>query len=76
MKIEHYIKSKNYSVEAFAKIVGVSAIAIYKYTKGERIPAPDIMAKIFTLTQGQVTANDFYDLSELPKHRIENTSIS
>ena len=38
-----------------------------RYCKGRRIPARDIMRRIYTLTHGQVTANDFYGLpSEAP----------
>lgn len=33
-----------------------------RYCKGRRIPARDIMRRIYVLTGGKVTANDFYGL--------------
>lgn len=63
MKLSMYLSENRISQAAFAKAVGESPQNIGRYVNGERIQLdPDIMRKIFDATEGQVTANDFYDL--------------
>ena len=39
-------RSKGLSVKALARMVGVSAMSIYRYETGHRIPDVDVAAKI------------------------------
>jgi transcriptional regulator with XRE-family HTH domain len=41
--------------------VGVSAVAWGRYERG-RVPEPEVLQKIITVTQGAVTANDWFDI--------------
>lgn len=46
------------------KSVSVGAVRKWKY--GERIPRPDEMVGLYQISNGKVTANDFYDLPSDP----------
>jgi hypothetical protein len=71
MRLNDFIEKNSPSVEAFALNAGLSADAIRKYLRGERTPRRKSITKIIDATQGQVTANDFYDLPQKigPKKR-------
>ena len=69
MKFSKFVEDSTKSIAEIAEEIQVSPQTIHKYVKGERIPEPDIMQRIFTATNGQVTANDFYDLPHLSKLR-------
>jgi predicted transcriptional regulator len=60
MFLENYIKDNGLTYESFGKLIGVSDAAVSRYVKGKRKPKPSIMSKIIKITQGKVTANDFY----------------
>ncbi len=47
----------------FARRIGHPQPTVFRYTAG-RIPEPDIMAKIVAATDGLVTPNDFYGVTE------------
>jgi len=56
-----YLDQHGISVERFRREVGASRrTTVYRWLRGERIPAPGYMARIIDLTDGAVTANDFY----------------
>ena len=60
MTLNEYLEN-NVDKHSFAKKIGLKYVnALYKYLNGMQIPAPRIMKKIFKVTGGQVTANDFY----------------
>lgn len=60
MKLIDYLESKKEPYPTFAKKIGVSLQSLYRYTKGDRIPERDVMAKITKVTKGEVNANSFY----------------
>lgn len=61
MILRQYLSDNNLTYQAFAKLIGVGhPRTVQRYAMGVRIPDRDIMARIATLTGGQVTANDFY----------------
>ena len=62
MKLSEYIKNKNLPYAEVAELLGVDPQAIYYWISGERIPKPENMRKIFEITGGAVTANDFFNL--------------
>jgi DNA-binding transcriptional regulator YdaS (Cro superfamily) len=54
------------AVAEFARRIGLPQPTVHRYTKGERIPEPEAMAKIVAETAGAVTPNDFYDIETSP----------
>ena len=63
MKLADYLLKNGVSQAAFAKMIDESPQNVGRYVKGERVQLdPEIMRKIFHVTGGLVTANDFYDL--------------
>lgn len=60
MNFEAWMRAANLTDAAMAGRIGVSTFAVRKYRRAERIPTPQIMARIVEATDGQVTANDFY----------------
>lgn len=49
-------------LSALPDATDVSAGAVKKWKYGERIPRVDEMHGLFSVTAGEVTANDFYEL--------------
>lgn len=47
-----------------AELIDVTPQAVERYVNGKRIPEPEVMAKIFEVTGGAVSANDFYGITE------------
>ena len=62
MKLEQYLKENDKAVADFADEISTSRQAVYSYVRGEKIPSADTMAKIYQVTGGLVSPNDFYDL--------------
>lgn len=60
MKLSEFLATTNTPVAAFAELVGVRRNAIYEYLAEKKFPSPDTMRRIFEVTQGRVTANDFF----------------
>ena len=60
MTFEAWMRAANLTDAAMAGRIGVSTFAVRKYRRVERIPTPQIMARIVEATDGLVTANDFY----------------
>jgi transcriptional regulator with XRE-family HTH domain len=59
MKLETYLAGNGISIAAFAEVIRTSHEAVRRYALGERVPRPEIMARISKATNGAVTANDF-----------------
>lgn len=64
MHIAKYLKRKKMTKTEFARIVRVDQTAVVRYCSGERIPAPDIMRRIYKATRGKVDANSFYGIGK------------
>jgi len=67
MKLSEWLKKEGLTHDDFLVYLQnndthVSKGAIDKWCNGHRIPRKDDMIKICTATNGQVTANDFYDI--------------
>jgi hypothetical protein len=54
------MKINNVKSKEAAKLFKVTHAHIYKYLYNNVIPKPDIMLRIFIVTKGAVTPNDFY----------------
>lgn len=64
MKLGEWLSSKGMSQQAFADKAGVSQGAVARFVLGRRMPNREMMRKISEATEGQVTPNDFHDLSQ------------
>lgn len=62
MKLEEFIAQSELSVSAFAKLVGASDSAVQFWCVGKRIPRMAHMQKIAEVTDGKVTADDFFGI--------------
>jgi transcriptional regulator with XRE-family HTH domain len=60
MRLRQYLDEHGLSPSDFAERIGVSFQAVYRYLDGERIPAHDVLARIYKETKGRVTSNDFH----------------
>lgn len=60
-KLRQYLKENNITQKEFAKLLDVDVISLWRYLQGTRIPRPKTLKKICELTNGYVTANDFYN---------------
>lgn len=47
-----------------ASAVSVSVTSVYRYLRGDRIPDPPVMKRLRQWTNGEVTADDFYQDSQ------------
>ena len=71
MKLATFLKSEKIAIEACAKQIGVSHVAVYRYINGQRIPDKNTMIKIISWSGGAVTANDFYTVDDSDDAEIE-----
>jgi predicted transcriptional regulator len=60
MQLASYLTKRHIHPADFAKQIGVSGEAVRRYLVEGRIPTPAVMTRILEVTQGKVTANDFY----------------
>lgn len=75
MKLKSWLETRHMSLSTFAKIIGVSRSQVYKYIYCGAIPKPEVMVKIFKVTEGAVTPNDFYGVvSILAKDQLPANS--
>jgi transcriptional regulator with XRE-family HTH domain len=69
MTLHEYLKSKKLTQYAFADLIKVSQAAVYRYVNGLRIPEEEVMPRIYVVTNGAVSANDFYNLPKKTKKK-------
>ena len=62
MRLAEWLKKQKMSVLDFAKKAEVSSMTVYRWQE-DTIPDREKMKKIVELTNGAVTANDFYELT-------------
>ena len=66
MKLRTYLNDHRITTAAFGRAAGVRLRStMQRIVNRGAIPRPDLMRKIYVLTNGVVTPNDFYDLPEL-----------
>jgi len=63
MRLEQYLEKHGLTLAAFGARIGVSAPAVHRYVRGDRIPARAIMQKITKVTANKVGPADFYEVS-------------
>ena len=64
MKLSAYLSSNELSDAEFAAAIGVERQAVHRYRSGLRVPTKAVLTKIFEVTGGQVSANDFFDFGD------------
>lgn len=65
MRLADYLVKRGLTQKQFGKIVGVDQSQIARYVGG-RVPHRDVMQRIIEKTDGAVTANDFFEVPEVP----------
>lgn len=66
MRLNVYLQKNAMTISQFASKIGVSSAAAYRYASGKRRPGDlATMRRIYDITNGNVTANDFYNLPPL-----------
>lgn len=63
MQLANYLTANSISPHEFAKTIGVSRETVRRYLAGERRPELDKLHTIARVTDGQVTANDFFGIA-------------
>ena len=59
MKLKDYLKIKKVTNKTFANLLNVSPVSLSRYLNGDRLPEKEILIKIYNLTEGFVSPNDF-----------------
>ena len=79
MKLKAFLKFYGISNKVFAKSIGISNVSLSRYISGDRLPNTKILDKIYQLTDGLVSANDFFlnkkkleGLTEIQKEKLIN----
>lgn len=75
MKLNRYLQLTATDDEAFASSIGMSVSGLRKLKSGERIPRPHTMRRIYEVTGGDVTANDFYE-DLMPSQLLPQGAVS
>lgn len=71
MLLRYYLHQKGLKASQFADMIDATEMAVSHYLAGKRIPAPVIMRRIYEVTKGKVTANDFYNFPDTKVHRAK-----
>jgi len=66
MKLRTYRAMSNLTQHEIAQKLGVSELSIIKYEGGTNMPSRETMLRIYEMTGGLVTPNDFFDLESKP----------
>ena len=60
MKLKYYLRIRKISNKTFANLLNISPVSLSRYINNYRFPEKEILIKIYNLTEGLVTPNDFY----------------
>ena len=78
MKLKDYLKFRKITNKTFANFLSISPVSLSRYLNGDRFPEKEILIKIYNLTEGLVTPNDFcfqdeknYDVNENEKEELK-----
>lgn len=62
MTLDEYRKEKGLTYNDIAAAIGLgNPMTVMRYCKGQRIPKPDMMKKIYDFSGGAVAPSDYYD---------------
>ena len=78
MKLKDYLKVNKITNKTFANILKVSPVSLSRYLNGDRLPEKETLIKIYNLTEGFVSPNDFclqgekeYEVNENEKEELK-----
>ena len=60
MKLKDYLKINKVTNKTFANLLKVSPVSLSRYLNGDRLPEKETLIKIYNLTEGFVSPNDFF----------------
>lgn len=64
MTLSDYLKHKNLTYAAFAKLAGIEgknpAMNVYRYASGKRLPRPEMADRIVKASNRQIKLSDIY----------------
>lgn len=60
--LDRWRLARNWSLEALAAALEIGTPTVSRYINGRRMPGPEVMQRIFKLTEGEVEPNHFYRL--------------
>ncbi len=58
--LDKWIIDNSYTRQIFAKKINISTATLSRYLSGDRIPKQNIMEKIFKITNGSISPDNFY----------------
>jgi len=65
MKLREWRQANGISQKKFAVLADLEGKeTVYRYEKGQHIPRPDVMKRIYQATNGEVRPDDWYDLTD------------
>jgi transcriptional regulator with XRE-family HTH domain len=62
MKLSEYLAAHDLTDPAFAALVGCDRTTVLRWRSAKVMPEREQMRRIAEVTEGAVTANDFYDI--------------
>ncbi len=71
MLLSSYLKEHSLSVKEFAEKLDISVASFVRLAlppghESAMLPSPELIKRIYSITGGAVTPNDFYDLDPRP----------
>jgi transcriptional regulator with XRE-family HTH domain len=72
VRLAEWRKQQSYTQQQLATELDTaqSWIALIERAHDPKVPAPDLMRRIYRLTRGAVTPNDFYDLPPIGQAQL------
>ncbi len=64
MKLKEYIRDNCLTIESMSEACDINYTTFVKWAYEKRIPSKNYMRKIYKVTKGKVSPNDFYDLED------------
>ncbi len=60
MTLQQYLTQTGLSQQKFARLAGIAQVTVSRYVNGLRLPRRAHMQRIYEITGGSVTPNDFF----------------
>lgn len=78
MRLAEWRKQEGYTQQRLADELETaqSWIALIERSNDAKVPAPELMRRIYRLTRGAVTPNDFYDLPAIGQLELQDLAVS
>jgi DNA-binding XRE family transcriptional regulator len=78
MRLAEWRKQEGYNQQQLADALGVTqpTISYVERANDPQMPQPDLMRRIYALTRGAVTPNDFYDLPPIDQLELPDLAAA